>query len=86
LNAIATAMSEADPQALIEIALECPACAHRWSNVFDIASYLWREVDTWAHRTLQDVHQLARAYGWREADVLALSPNRRRSYLEMVNA
>jgi hypothetical protein len=86
LTAINEAMSKADPQALIELALECPTCAHRWLSVFDIASYLWRELDTWARRTLQDVHQLARAYGWREADVLALSPTRRRLYLEMVSA
>lgn len=86
LNAIGEAMSQADPQALIELSLECPSCTHRWLSVFDIAFYLWRELDTWAHRTLHDVHQLARAYGWSEAQVLVLSPNRRRLYLEMVNA
>jgi hypothetical protein len=28
------------------------------------------------------VHALARSYGWTEADVLAISPTRRRFYLE----
>ena len=37
----------------------------------------------WARRTLRDVHVLARAYGWREADVLALSPTRRQIYVEL---
>lgn len=85
VNAIAAAMSDTDPQAMVELALECPTCAHRWLAVFDIATYLWRELDAWARRTLQDVHRLASAYGWHEADVLALSPTRRRAYLELVN-
>jgi hypothetical protein len=84
--AIAQTMAKADPQALIELALSCPACAHRWSAIFDIASYLWRELDAWARRTLREVHKLARAYGWSETQVLALSPTRRRLYLELVNA
>ncbi len=85
-TAIAQAMAQADPQALIELTLSCPACAHGWGAIFDIASYLWRELDAWARRTLREVHKLARAYGWSESQVLALSPTRRRLYLELVNA
>jgi hypothetical protein len=77
-------MAEADPQADVELALSCPVCGHAWVAPFDIASYLWSEIDAWARRTLHDVHLLARAYGWREADVLALSARRRRLYLEMI--
>ena len=77
-------MAEADPQAEVELALSCPVCGHAWVAPFDIASYLWSEIDAWARRTLHDVHLLARAYGWREADVLALSARRRRLYLEMI--
>ena len=33
--------------------------------------------------TLRDVHGLAAAYGWREEDVLRLSPTRRQIYLEL---
>ena len=79
---IAARMAAADPQAEIELQLACPACAHRWAALFDIASFLWKELHAWAVRTLRDVHTLARAYGWREADVLALSPTRRQIYLE----
>jgi len=35
---------------------------------------------------LSDVHTLARAYGWRERDILTLSPTRRQFYLNMVGA
>jgi hypothetical protein len=85
VQAIVSAMAEADPQADIQLDLSCPACAHRWFAVFDIASFLWTEINAWAHRTLQDVHRLALAYGWREPDILALSPWRRQVYLEMAD-
>jgi hypothetical protein len=33
---------------------------------------------------LREVHTLAWAYGWREADILAMSPARRQFYIELV--
>jgi len=86
LAEIGAAMSAADPAALTEIELECPDCATRWLSGFDIASFLWREIDAWARRTLREVHALARAYAWSERDVLALSPTRRQLYLELSSA
>jgi hypothetical protein len=81
--AIAAQMSAVDPQADIELDLACPACACAWRVIFDIAGFLSKEIHVWAQRTLRDVHALARAYGWREADILALSPTRREIYLEL---
>jgi len=76
-------MSKADPQADVQVEMACPACSHRWSLSFDILSYLWSEIEDWAQRLLLDVHTLASAYGWSEADILTMSPRRRRIYLEM---
>jgi hypothetical protein len=76
-------MSDADPQADVELALACPSCGHQWPAAFDIASFLWKELHAWALRTLREVHTLARSYGWREDDVLALSGTRRQLYLEL---
>ncbi|MEK6374863.1 MAG: phage baseplate protein [Acidobacteriota bacterium] len=84
IDAVAARMGEADPQADVQLDLECPSCAHRWLAIFDIVSFLWSELNAWAHRTLQDVHVLASAYGWRESDILSLTPWRRHVYLEMV--
>jgi hypothetical protein len=86
LDALTEAMAEADPQSHLELALSCPSCELDWQAVFDIASYLWGEIQTWALRILREVHILASAYGWREADILALSPLRRQLYLERVGA
>jgi hypothetical protein len=62
----------------------CPHCGRAWSAFLDVASFVWREVETWAQRTLQEIHLLARAYGWREIDILTLTPTRRQAYLQMV--
>jgi len=84
LQAVAGRMAEADPQGDVELALSCPSCGHGWLAAFDIASYFWAEVDAWARVLLHEIHTLASAYGWREADILALSPWRRRSYLDLI--
>lgn len=80
------ALGEHDPQADIDLQLSCQACNARWRAQFDIASYLWREIENWAMRTLREVHLLASAYGWTEHEILKLSPRRRRVYLQMVTS
>jgi hypothetical protein len=84
LAAVSERMAEADPQADVQLDLACPQCEHRWQTPLDIVSFFWREIHSWALRMLNDVHALASAYGWREADILALTPARRQAYLEMV--
>ena len=84
VKAVIDRMAEADPQADVQIELACPVCAHHWSMTFDILTYLWSEIEDWAQRLLLEVHTLALAYGWSERDILAMSPRRRRLYLEMV--
>jgi hypothetical protein len=82
--AVAARMSEADPLADIQLGLSCPACGHGWRAAFDIAGYLWMEIEAWAARMLSEVHTLASAYGWHERDILALGAARRQFYLESV--
>ncbi len=86
LSAVIDGMAQADPQAEVQIALTCVACAHDWSLPFDILSYLWSEVEDWVRRLLLEVHTLASVYGWSERDIVAMSPRRRQLYLDMVGA
>jgi hypothetical protein len=81
---IASALADCDPLAEILLDLECPSCATAWSLPFDAATYLHAELATAARRLLADVHAIAGAYGWSEAEILALSPARRECYLEMI--
>ena len=82
-DAIAGAMYASDPFAAIELTIACPGCGGTFARSFDIVSYLWSELSARALRIAEEVHTLARAYGWREQDVLALSPGRRRLYMEL---
>lgn len=84
--AISRRMAEADPQADIQLALDCPVCGQQWRAMFDIVSFFWREIGAWVGRVLYEVHILASVYGWREDEILTMSPWRRQSYLEMVGS
>jgi len=86
LAALVDAVTERDPQAETRFQLTCAACGHRWSALFDVVSFFWTELAARAERLLVEVHALARAYGWREADILALSDARRHFYLELVGS
>ncbi len=85
LEAAAKKLAAAQAQADITLAVACADCGYRWQLGFDIAAFLWLEVNALARRHLRDVHTLARAYGWSEADILAMGPARRQFYLESVS-
>jgi hypothetical protein len=83
-DAIAHRLEEIDPLAVVTFDVTCPVCESSWESELDVAQFLWVEIETEALRVLRDVHVLAAAYGWREADILAMTPLRRRAYLELV--
>ena len=68
----------------VQLDLTCPSCGHRWQTAFDIAAFVWRELDDWAERTLHEIHVIASAYGWSERAILALSARRRQTYVERI--
>jgi hypothetical protein len=84
LAAVAAAVAAADPQSAVTLDAECPECGTAVSVAWDVLTFFWRELHTWAMRLLREVHVLAAAYGWTEPAILALSAHRRRLYLEMV--
>ncbi len=79
-------MGEADPQADVEMDLDCPECRHVWQTGFDIVSYLWSELHAWAWQMLREVSVLASNYGWGESEILSMTAQRRRGYLEILGA
>jgi hypothetical protein len=79
---VAGALAASDPGANVTADIECP-CGAEWPETVDIRSILWTELTRWVRACLGEVHQLASAYGWAERDILEMSPNRRRSYLEL---
>jgi hypothetical protein len=84
MDVLSRGLAGLDPRAEVLLDLDCPGCGHHWQALLDAADCLWHEIDAAARRLLREVHALARAYGWREADILALSARRRRRYLEIL--
>jgi hypothetical protein len=83
-TAIAATIAEADPQAVVIVTFDCPACAEQWRSPFDIVEFLWSRLDELARGLLREVHVIASHYGWSEHEIVSLTPRRRRHYLELI--
>jgi hypothetical protein len=84
----AAAEAELDRRAelsAVTVELACPDCHHGWTVELDIAAFTWREIEILADRLLRQVDVLARRYGWSEQEILGLTPDRRRFYLELAS-
>ena len=84
LVGLAAAIEKADPLAEVRLGVACAACGHAWKALLDIGELLFTELGAVARDLLGQVHALAFAYKWREADILQMSPARRQLYLQMV--
>ena len=76
-------LESADPLADMRLDVTCHACGHHTAAVLDPCTVLWTDVQRHARSLIEQVHTLARAYGWTESEVLALSVARRSAYLEL---
>ncbi len=79
-------LAQADPLTELLLSLGCANCRHAWQVLFDVERFLWVKISALAKRLLREVHALARAYGWTQAEVLSLSARRRQAYLELAGA
>lgn len=79
--ALEAALEALDPAAHVELELRCPACGAAAGRDFDVAAFVWREIEARIPRLLREVTELARAFHWSEHDILALPPARRAFYL-----
>jgi hypothetical protein len=86
LEKIGETMAAADPMAETLLALRCSNCGSESQETLDLVSFLWAEIEARARRLLLQVHALASAYGWSEAEILSLSENRRSNYFALVQS
>lgn len=82
---LAARLAECDAGAEVLLDLVCPTCESTQQLPFDIASFFYKEISWQAQNLMREVHSLARAYGWHEAEILSMSARRRQFYLEMVD-
>jgi hypothetical protein len=75
------ALAERDPLTVLELQLVCPSCGHTNSVAFDLEGWILHLLAEEQCRLIEEVHALAAAYHWSEADICALPPWRRSAYL-----
>lgn len=83
-EAVAALMAERDPQAELVLQLSCPVCGREFEMPFDVAAFFFQELAARAAVLYREVHRLALAYHWSEAEILAMSGRKRRLYLELL--
>jgi hypothetical protein len=76
LRRVSAELEKVSPQVALTVSTACPACGAPSEPAID--PYGFVTVDESA--ILDDVHVLARGYGWSEAQILDLSASRRREY------
>jgi hypothetical protein len=86
IDVLGEQMALADPLAEVALHFDCPGCSAAFDERLDLAEFVWAEIEGQAKRLLLDVHTLASAYGWSEAEIVSLAPARREFYLAMVRA
>ncbi|MDH5543405.1 MAG: phage baseplate protein [Nitrospinota bacterium] len=80
---LSTKLSQSDPLSEIMLDLHCPLCGESWESLLDIVIFFFLEITAETKRLLNEVHILAEAYGWREDEILSLSPERRSFYMDI---
>jgi hypothetical protein len=84
MRRVGARMAELDPQAEIRLSLTCPACRHAFSSLLDAGAYLYEETIQRARNLYHEVHLLAFHYHWSESEILALTPAKRRRYIDLL--
>ncbi|KUG57429.1 hypothetical protein AVL62_13475 [Serinicoccus chungangensis] len=82
-QAVLTAAEDLCGAADLSVRVTCPECGHTPRVDVDPVALLTDQLATESAAVLQDVAELAAAYGWREAEILDLSPARRAAYLSL---
>jgi hypothetical protein len=84
IEAMDARMAEVDGVGATRLSLHCDECGHTWDEPVDLGRFIAEEMQCAARRVVAEVHTLASAYGWTERVVLAIPPERRRAYLELL--
>lgn len=85
VETIDAALAETDPLTALEIETVCPECGAANRIPMDLERQCLHFLTAEQPRLLDDIHRLALAYHWSEAEILAIPAARRRQYLDRLN-
>jgi hypothetical protein len=81
----ADAIDERHPFLAPRVGARCPACDMTFTAPLDLADLAWAALARTATQLVDDIAHLARAYGWSEAEALAVPRARRELYRQLVD-
>jgi hypothetical protein len=84
-SSLGSRISELDPQAELNLQMTCPACGITFSSLLDMAQFLGTEMTNRSRSLDREIHTLALAYHWSEAEILSLPLRRRQTYLRLLD-
>lgn len=82
---VAAKIAEFDAQAELALHVNCPACSCTAVALFDIANFLFQEMESTLRHTDHEVHLLAYHYHWSASEILGMNARRRRHYLHVLH-
>jgi hypothetical protein len=77
-------MERVAPHLDLELDMTCPECGHVFLEALNVAALFFTELGLQRGHLYREVHRLASAYHWSESDILAMTREKRRLYLELV--
>lgn len=84
IEAADAALSAADLLGDLDLNADCPACGGPISVPLALEPWLSGELARASVRLMDEIHVIAAAYHWTEADILALPEGRRRHYISRI--
>lgn len=85
LDALSSKLEELDPFADFMLNLKCPSCGDLFETSFVAEDYFFQEINATTQQLELEVNWLAMNYHWGEKEILSLSRNKRKRYVELIN-
>ena len=78
-------MDRLAPKISLTMEAFCPECERKFSADFDLQEFILRELHTQLDLIFKEVHYLAYHYHWSEKDILGMTRENRRRYIEILS-
>ncbi|MBU0909616.1 MAG: hypothetical protein KKA54_02870 [Proteobacteria bacterium] len=79
-------MERLAPRIGASFAAVCPECGRSFTAAFDVQEFVLAELNTRLDLLLKEVHYLAFHYHWSEKEILGMTRENRRRYIEVLSA
>lgn len=82
---IEAGMEQVSPAVDLDMQAECTECGRSFTVPFDIQDFFFGELRADADMLYREIHYLAYHYHWSEQEIMAMTQDRRRRYIEVLS-